>query len=123
MVSREYARDVVLKIADAVAGGQVVSVETAHVSGVSYLTIGDYGAEFLEFLASTGAKVSVFTTSNPAAVDLGGVLTVSDEVLRGQERIARALRALGVSVTFSCAPYDFILTRPRTSMPGRSPTP
>jgi predicted aconitase len=114
MVSREYARDVVLKIADAVAGGQVVSVETAHVSGVSYLTIGDYGAEFLEFLASTGAKVSVFTTSNPAAVDLGGVLTVSDEVLRGQERIARALRALGVSVTFSCAPYDFILTRPRT---------
>jgi len=44
VVSREYAREVVLKIADAVAGGQVVSVETAHVSGVSYLTIGDYGA-------------------------------------------------------------------------------
>jgi predicted aconitase subunit 1 (EC 4.2.1.3) len=100
VVSREYAREVVLKIADAVAGGQVVSVETAHVSGVSYLTIGDYGAEFLEFLASTGAKVSVFTTSNPAAVDLGGVLTVSDEVLRGQERIARALRALGVASRF-----------------------
>lgn len=43
MVSREYAREVVLKIADAVAGGRVVSVETGHVSGVSYLTIGDYG--------------------------------------------------------------------------------
>ena len=29
-MSREYAREVVLKIADAVAGGEVVSVETAQ---------------------------------------------------------------------------------------------
>jgi len=113
-VSREYAKEVVFKIADAVSGGEVVPVETAHVSGVSYITIGEYGAEFLEFLASSGAKVSVFTTSNPAAVDLGGVLEADDEVLRGQEKISRALRKLGVSTIFSCTPYDFVLTRPRT---------
>jgi predicted aconitase len=113
-VSCEYAREVVLKIADAVAGGEVVSVETAHISGVSYLTIGEYGVEFLEFLASSGARVSVFTTSNPAAVDLRGVLEVEERVLRGQQRISRALRALGVSLVFSCTPYDFVLTRPRT---------
>jgi predicted aconitase subunit 1 (EC 4.2.1.3) len=85
-VSREYAKEVVFKIADAVSGGEVVPVETAHVSGISYITIGEYGAEFLEFLASSGAKVSVFTTSNPAAVDLSGVLEADDEVLRGQEK-------------------------------------
>ncbi|MCC6031394.1 MAG: aconitase X [Pyrobaculum sp.] len=113
-MSREYAKEVVLKIADAVAEGEVVPVETAHISGVSYLTIGEYGVEFLEFLASSGARVSVFTTSNPAAADLRGVLDVEEMVLRGQERISRALRALGVSLMFSCTPYDFVLTRPRT---------
>ena len=44
----EYVKEMVFKIADAVSGGEVVPIETAHVSGVSYLTIGEYGAQFLE---------------------------------------------------------------------------
>ncbi|MEZ0319078.1 MAG: aconitase X [Pyrobaculum sp.] len=110
----EYVREMVFKIADAVSGGEVVPIETAHVSGVSYLTIGEYGAQFLEHLASLGVKVSVFTTSNPSAVDIGGVLEVEEEVLKGQRRIDAALRRLGVNTFYTCAPYEFILTRPRT---------
>jgi len=113
-VSRYFAREVVLKIADAVSGGEVVPVETAHISGVSYFTIGEYGVEFLEFLASSGARVSVFTTSNPAVVDISGFLAVDEKMARGQERIYKALRSMGVSVTYSCTPYEFILTRSRT---------
>lgn len=113
-MSREYAREVVLKIADAVSGGEVVPVETAHVSGVSFLTVGEYGVEFLEHLAASGARVSVFTTSNPAAVDLAGVLGVDEAVAKGQERITKALRAMGVNTFFSCTPYEFVITRQRT---------
>lgn len=111
---REYAVETVLKIADAVSGGEVVPIETAHVSGVSFLTVGEYGVEFLEFLASSGARVSVFTTSNPSALDVGGLLDVGGEVALGQARILKALRALGVSVVSSCAPYEFVFTRQRT---------
>ncbi|WP_148682399.1 aconitase X [Pyrobaculum neutrophilum] len=110
----EYAREAVLKIADAISEGEVVPVETAHVSGVSYITIGEHGIEFLEFLASSGAKVAVFTTSNPAAVDLGGVLEVDEKTLEGQRRIYKALLTMGVSTISSCTPYEFIMTRPRT---------
>ncbi|WP_148682631.1 aconitase X [Pyrobaculum ferrireducens] len=113
-MSREYAREMVLRIADAVSGGEVVPVETAHISGVSYFTIGEYGVEFLEFLASSGAKVSILTTSNPAAIDLSGLLQVDEKVVEGQSRISKALRSMGVSIFYTCAPYEFILTRPRT---------
>lgn len=113
-MSREYAREIVYKIADAVAGGEVVPVETAHISGVSYLTIGDHGLEFLEYLVSLGSKVSVFTTANPSAVDIGGILEIDERTREGQRRISRALRELGVSTMFTCAPYEFVLTRPRT---------
>ncbi len=106
--------EVVRKIADAVSGGEVVPVETAHVSGVSFLTVGKHGVEFLEHLASLGLKVSVFTTSNPSAVDVGGVLGVGGEVLENQLKIDRALRKLGVNTTYLCTPYEFVLTRRRT---------
>ncbi|ABL88031.1 predicted aconitase subunit 1 [Pyrobaculum islandicum DSM 4184] len=113
-MAQEYAKEAILKIADVISSGEVVPVETAHISGVSYLTIGEHGVEFLEFLVSLGAKVSVFTTSNPAATDLGGVLEIDKETLEGQRRIYKALWAMGVSTISSCTPYDFILTRPRT---------
>jgi predicted aconitase len=113
-VSREYAKAVIYKIADAVAGGEVVPIETAHISGVSYLTIGEIGIEFLEYLASGGAKVSVFTTANPAAVDIHGFLELDDRTKQGQRRVIKALVELGVNTTFTCAPYEFVLTRART---------
>jgi len=101
--------ETILKIADAISNGEVVEIETAHVSGVSFLTIGKYGVEFLEHLS--GYKVSVFTTSNPIAVDLKGVLGQLEE---GQRRIINALRKMGVSITATCTPYEFVITRPRT---------
>ncbi|WP_193322928.1 aconitase X [Pyrobaculum calidifontis] len=110
----DYVKELVYKIADAVSGGEVVPIETAHISGVSYITIGEYGTQFLEHLASLGARVSVFTTSNPSAVDIGGALSVDEKIARGQERINKALRTMGVSTFYSCVPYEFVLTRQRT---------
>ncbi|MFN3803627.1 MAG: aconitase X [Pyrobaculum sp.] len=107
-------REVIFKIADAVSEGEVVPIETAHVSGVSFLTIGRHGVEFLEHLASLGLRVSVFTTSNPSAVDIGKLLDVDKTALEGQGRIDRALRTLGVNTFYLCTPYEFVLTRART---------
>lgn len=111
---RLYVEEKIYKIADALSEGNVVPIETAHVSGVSFLTIGEYGAEFLEHLASMGARVSVLTTSNPSAVDVAGMLDVEDRVAEGQVRILKALLKLGVSPLLSCTPYEVVLTRPRT---------
>ncbi|MEL9991021.1 MAG: aconitase X [Thermoproteus sp.] len=108
------AVEAVRKIADAVSGGEVVEIETAHVSGVSYLTLGEYGVKFIEALASSGAKVKVFTTSNPAGYDVSSVLGVEPEFAMGQRRVIDAFLKIGVSPMLTCAPYEFLRVRPGT---------
>lgn len=108
------AVEAVRKIADAVSGGEVVEVETAHISGVSYLTLGEYGVRFIESLASSGARVKVFTTSNPAGVDISSVLEVPREFAAGQRRVIDAFVRMGISPISTCAPYEFLRVRPGT---------
>ena len=109
--AREYAREVVAKVADAVAGGELVEVDTAHVSGVSYVTLGVHGVEFLEALAEEGAVVSVPTTANPPAVDLFGNLVLGGGEAELQRRAVGALLRMGVSLIPSCAPYEVLRVR------------
>ncbi|MGC8582887.1 MAG: aconitase X [Thermoproteus sp.] len=108
------AAEAVRKIADAVSGGEVVDVETAHVSGVSYLTLGEYGVRFIEELAASGARVKVFTTSNPPGIDLHSLLEVPREFVTGQRRVIDAFLKMGISPISTCAPYEFLRVRPGT---------
>ena len=108
------AVEAVRKIADAVSGGEVVEIETAHISGVSYLTLGEYGVRFIESLASSGAKVKVFATSNPAGVDITSVLEVPQEFVTGQRRVIDAFLKMGISPISTCAPYEFLRVRQGT---------
>jgi len=106
------ALEMLRRVADALES-DLVEVETAHVSGVSYLTIGEFGLEFIEDV-SNGARVRVLTTSNPMSFDLDGVLEVDARTVERQRRILSNLRRMGVSLSLSCTPYDFIKPRPRT---------
>lgn len=115
MTGRQYAIEAVLRIADAVSGGEVIEVETAHISGVSYLTLGEYGVRFIESLASSGARASIFATSNPLGLDLNSVLQIPPEFAAGQRRVVDAFIKIGISPISTCAPYEFIKTRPGTA--------
>jgi len=106
--------ETVRRIADAVSGGEVVEIETAHVSGVSYLTLGEYGVRFIEELAASGAKVKVFTTSNPSGVDISSFLEVSREFAAGQRRVIDAFLKMGISSISTCAPYELLRVKPGT---------
>lgn len=108
------AIEAIRKIADAVSGGEVVEIETAHVSGVSYLTVGEYGAKFIESLAESGARVRVFTTSNPMGIDLTSILETDEQFARGQRRILDSFIKLGISPLSTCAPYELMLVRSGT---------
>jgi len=112
--ARDYAREVVAKVADAVSGGELIEIDTAHVSGVSYVTLGRHGVEFLEALANEGARVSVPTTANPPAYDLFGSVTLIGEEAELQRRAVSSLLRMGVSLIPSCAPYEVLRVRPGT---------
>ena len=85
----------------------MIPVGSVQVAGVSYKSIGDPGLEFLEDLASKGAKVQVLTYLNPAGMDLENwqELGFPEEFAHNQLRIMDAFRAMGIVVTSTCTPY------------------
>ncbi|MCS7099931.1 MAG: aconitase X catalytic domain-containing protein [Sulfolobales archaeon] len=99
------AMELLVKIGEALGAERLVEITHAHISGVSYFNIGDFGLEFIEDMLNTRARFSVFTTANPHSVlaSYGG-RGLSTEVCEKQLRIVSALRKMGAR-SFTCAPY------------------
>jgi predicted aconitase len=88
---------------------RLIPVKWAHVSGVSYLTIGDYGLEFLRRVAkSGGARFRVFTTVNPCGMDVESwdSLGVPSDYAEKQLEIISAYQRLGIATSFTCIPFQ-----------------
>jgi hypothetical protein len=86
---------------------RLIPIWSAHLSGVSFKTMGLPGTEFLEDAAKE-VHFSVKTTVNPAGYDVGGPgIVKADEDFRWkQERLVRAMLAMGALPTFTCTPYS-----------------
>ncbi len=97
----------IIKVGEALGAKRLVEIKHAHVSGVSYLNIGDPGLEFIEYLSNLGSRISVFGTINPLAFDLDNPreFHISEEEYTKQLRIINALRKMGFHPTFTCTPY------------------
>ena len=108
--AKARALEVIVKVGEALGAERLQPIVHAHVSGVSYYNIGEPGLRLLEDLASAGAKFSVPTTVNPVGFDLDDPhaledIAVTDELLRGQRAVIRALKEMGAELTFTCTPY------------------
>lgn len=97
------------KILESIQTGRkrYVKISSAHLSGISYLNIGDAGLEFLEDLSSSGLKFKVRTTINPGCVDFDSAVECDPEVVEKQERIVRSLKNIGAKESLTCTPYLF----------------
>jgi len=85
---------------------RMVPISSVHIAG-NYPVLMDEGVEWLEELAGAGTKVKVFTTKNPEMFDFEDVvaLGVPERFIEKQIRIDRALKALGVTLFYSCHHY------------------
>ena len=104
--SERLAMKLLETLGDVQGAGRLIPVSWAHLSGASYLTIGDTGLEFLnEFCRGVRAKIK--TTVNPIALDLDRwrEMGIPEEYARRQLEIVDAYRRIGVEETFSCTPY------------------
>ena len=86
---------------------KMIPVGSVQVAGVSYKSIGDPGTEFLEDIASKGAKVKVLTYLNPAGMDLENwkALKFPEDFAKNQLRIMNAFKKMGIVITSTCTPY------------------
>ncbi len=101
------AMELLVALGDINGADRLVPVRSAHVSGVSYKTIGDAGLELLKEWAASVAKVRVPTTSNPAGLDLEAwrEFGFPKEFADKQLAIMRAYDKLGVARSCTCTPY------------------
>jgi len=85
----------------------LVRISRAHISGVSYLNIGEAGLQLLRDISETGMKVRVRTTLNPGFSELSdeGRALCDPSTFNEQNEIARCFTKMGVTPTFSCTPY------------------
>ncbi len=95
------------RLGDIYGADKMIPVGSVQVAGVSYKSIGEPGTEFLEDMASLGAKVQVLTFLNPAGMDLENweVIGFPKDFAKNQLRIMKAFKAMGIIVTSTCTPY------------------
>lgn len=96
-----------VRLGDIYGADKMIPVGSVQVAGVSYKSIGDPGTEFLEDMASKGAKVKVLTYLNPAGMDLENwdKLGFPKDFAKSQLRIMKAFKSMGIIVTSTCTPY------------------
>jgi hypothetical protein len=96
-----------VRLGDIYNAEKMIRIGSVQVAGVSYKSIGDPGMEFLEDMASKGARVKVLTYLNPAGMDLENwePLGFPKEFAERQLRIMNAFKNMGIIVSSTCTPY------------------
>ena len=98
---------ILVKLGELYGADRLIPIESAHVSGVSYKTVGDAAIDFLEELAKSGGRVSVKATTNPAGIDYKNMVftRLLSELSEKQRKIIELYKALGIEATLTCTPY------------------
>lgn len=86
---------------------RMVRVNSAQVSGVSFDNLGQAGLDFLNEMASDGAKARILATLNPAGMDIENWqrLGIEPEFAEKQRQVIAAYQRMGIVTTCSCTPY------------------
>lgn len=104
----EIAYRVLLAIGKLGNAKKLIPISWAHISGVSYLTIGEYGLDFLKTISGSGSKFKVFSTVNPCGMDIENwrSLKIPEDYANKQLQIIDCYKMLGISNSFTCVPFE-----------------
>jgi phosphomecalonate degydratase large subunit len=85
---------------------KLIPITSAHVSGISYKTLGDAPIEYLKAMADANAKVKVKTTLNPQSLDSEYLIRkVPVELRNKQLDILKQFDKMGLTESLTCTPY------------------
>lgn len=83
-----------------------IPIESTHVSGVSYKTLGDAPIEFLRAIADGGGKTKSKATLNLQSYDPQYFTDkLPQQVYRKQSNILRQFEKMGFTMSLTCTPY------------------
>jgi predicted aconitase len=85
---------------------KLIPISSAHVSGVSYKTLGDAPSEFLEALADGGTGTIVKATLNPQSFDPEYLAKKLPKRIRERQlNILTQFKRMGFAPSLTCTPY------------------
>lgn len=100
------AMEILVAYGDCYNAERMIPVTSVHIAG-NFPVLMDEGIEWLEDLGRDGVRVRVYTTKNPEMFDFEKAeeLRIPMVYQVRQKRIHEALKALGVTLTYSCHHY------------------
>jgi predicted aconitase len=102
---------ILVRLGDLFNADKLIPIKSAHVSGVSYKTLGDAPIEFLKALADADARVQVRTTLNPQSLDAEYLSKrIPRRLCEKQLEILEQFKKMGLTQSLTCTPYH--LQRP-----------
>ena len=101
--TKKKAMEILVAIGDINNASELIPIASAHMSGVSYKTIGD-AFEFINRLEGT---VEVKSTLNPMGMDREKwtEMNISEKFANKQNAVFAAYKHLGIAPVCSCTPY------------------
>ncbi len=102
----QRAMELLVALGEIYGAKRLVPISSAHLSGVSYKTVGEGGIQFLEEMAED-CLVKIKTTLNPAGMDLDQwkEMGITSHFAERQSRIIQCYRKMGVEESCTCTPY------------------
>jgi len=96
---------ILVKLGELYGATRLIPITSAHISGVSYKTIGDASIEFLRSLAEEKAKTKVFSTLNPSSIDPHLTDRLPQKLAEKQKEILELYSSMNAKISLSCTPY------------------
>ncbi|MBX5326684.1 MAG: aconitase X [Candidatus Bathyarchaeia archaeon] len=102
----QTAMKILVRLGDLFGASKLIPIKSAHISGVSYKTLGDAPIDFLKATAETCPRVRVPSTLNPCGFDSDYLVTKFPEKLRKKQALILNLYTqIGVVPALTCTPY------------------
>jgi predicted aconitase len=97
---------ILVRLGDLFKADKLIPISSAHVSGVSYKTLGDAPIEFLKALADAGARARVKTTLNPQSFDPEYLGKKLPKRLRDRQlNVLKQFERMQLTPSLTCTPY------------------
>jgi len=104
--ANQVCMKILVRLGELFDAKRLISITSAHVSGVSYKTLGDAPTEFLEALASADARTKVKATLNPQSLDQKYFPEkFPSRLCQKQSRIMECFDKMGFVESLTCTPY------------------
>ncbi|MGB9854506.1 MAG: aconitase X catalytic domain-containing protein [Candidatus Bathyarchaeales archaeon] len=104
--AKQVCMKILVKLGELFNATRLISIDSAHISGVSYKTLGEAPTDFLEALAFANEKIKVEATLNPQSFDPEHLRKrLPKQLLERQLDILQSFERMGFKQSYTCTPY------------------